>query len=599
MSFFKRTANNFRFLYEAIRILRKVEATRKNPDRTFIHIIREHAKARPDSIAMIFEDREISYREYDRLSDAYAHWARQQGVKKGSVVALLMENRPEFLIAWLGIIKAGGTAALINTNLMQKSLAHCLDVSDAKHLVLGAEMADNYATATEFLKNPIRPWATGGKIQGMDNLDDALASQPDAPFLPDPSQTPSAEDNALYIYTSGTTGNPKAAKISHFRMLLMMNGFSLGTHATHEDRLYLVLPLYHSAGGVVLVGTAFMQGGTLVIRRKFSATAFWDDIHKYKITIFQYIGELCRYLLNAPEHPKEKDHSLRVVFGNGLRPDIWEDFQKRFKIPKILEFYGATEGNLSLINYDGKPGSVGRLPKIFKKLSHIELVRFDVEKEEPVRGEDGHCIPCEPDEVGEAIGKIMTEPEKKMTRFEGYVGEKETKKKILRDVLEKGDEWFRTGDLLKYDRYGYFYFIDRIGDTFRWKGENVATSEVSEVLSVFPGIGEANVYGVPVPGTDGRAGMAALVKKGEIDLPKLGSYLKDALPLYALPLFLRIQPEIEITGTFKHRKGDLVKEGYDPKTITDAIYFFHPEQKAYVPLDEGLYQTILEEKIKI
>jgi fatty-acyl-CoA synthase len=367
-------------------------------------------------------------------------------------------------------------------------------------------------------------------------------------------------------------------------------------NAGPSDRIYNVLPLYHSAGGICAVGVAFTAGGSIVIRRKFSAHEFWDDCFRYRATFFQYIGELCRYLLNAPPSAHERDHSIRAITGNGLRPEIWPVFQKRFAIPRIIEFYGATEGNVSMLNYDGRIGAVGRVPHYMRKIMTTRIVRFDIEREIPVRGADGLCVECGPGEVGEAIGKITNEPGK---TFDGYTKSTDTEKKILRDVFEKGDAWFRTGDLMRADEHGYFYFVDRIGDTFRWKGENVATSEVSEALGVVTGIKEANVYGVAVPGMDGRAGMAAIVAGPEFDPSTLAAKLANNLPTYARPVFLRLMPEIETTGTFKQRKVDLVQEGFDLTKIAEPVYWLDSSSSRYERLDSARYADIVSDRMKL
>jgi fatty-acyl-CoA synthase len=360
--------------------------------------------------------------------------------------------------------------------------------------------------------------------------------------------------------------------------------------------MYDTLPLYHSTGGVCAVGVALTTGGSLIIRRKFSVQEFWADCHKYRPTFFQYIGELCRYLLNAPPGEHERDHAIRAITGNGLRPEIWKAFQTRFAIPKIIEFYGATEGNVSMLNYDGKLGAVGRVPGYMRSIIKVRIVRFDIETEMPVRGPDGCCIECADDETGEAIGRIADEAGR---GFEGYTQKTDTRKKILEDAFEKGDRWFRTGDLMRRDRHGYFYFVDRIGDTFRWKGENVATSEVAEALGVVPGIAEANVYGVAVPGQDGRAGMAALVVAPDFDPATLPAALAGNLPAYARPVFLRLKPEMEITGTFKQRKVELVKEGFDPAAIADPLYWHNPASGRYEHLDAAAYRDIVSGSAKL
>jgi fatty-acyl-CoA synthase len=563
---------------------------------TITDIVERFGRDTPDAVAIYFENRTVSYRELNEQANRYARWLQSIGIGHGDVVALLMENRPEYLFAWLGIVRLGAIAALINTNLRGAALAHSISIANAKHLVLGSELAESLADARPLIETPPHVWATGGNAANADDLDAALAAQSPAPLDPAVRAGLTCKDKALYIFTSGTTGLPKAANITHLRMLFMMYGFAGGLNAKASDRMYNVLPLYHSAGGICAVGVAFTAGGSIIIRRKLSVNEFWDDCFRYKATFFQYIGELCRYLLNAPPAAHERDHSIRAITGNGLRPEIWPIFQKRFAIPKIIEFYGATEGNVSMLNYDGKVGAVGRVPSYVRGVVTTRIVRFDIDREMPVRGADGLCIECAPGEVGEAIGKIVNEPGK---TFDGYTKASDTEKKILHDVFEKGDAWFRTGDLMRTDAHGYFYFVDRIGDTFRWKGENVATSEVAEALGVVPGIKEANVYGVAVPGMDGRAGMAAIVAGPEFDAPSLAAKLANNLPAYARPVFLRLTPEMEITGTFKQRKIELVREGFDPAKIPDPIYWLDHATQAYERLDAARYAQIVSGHVKL
>jgi fatty-acyl-CoA synthase len=301
------------------------------------------------------------------------------------------------------------------------------------------------------------------------------------------------EDRALYIYTSGTTGLPKAANVSHARVLQWSCWFAGMMGARPTDRMYNCLPMYHSIGGVLVPGALLVSGGTVVIREKFSASQFWSDIIRWDCTMFQYIGELCRYLLNATPSSDETNHRIRIACGNGLASEVWSGFKERFQISQILEFYAATEGGVSLFNVQGKRGAIGHIPSYLAHRFSPALVRFDVEKNEPDRDDQGFCIRCAPNEIGEAIGKILYDPSNVSSRFEGYTDKKASDEKILRNVFEYGDSWVRTGDLMRKDQMGYFYFVDRIGDTFRWKGENVATSEVSEVISSFPGVKHVNV----------------------------------------------------------------------------------------------------------
>jgi fatty-acyl-CoA synthase len=433
-----------------------------------------------------------------------------------------------------------------------------------------------------------------GPIADLADLDAALVKQSSAAVDPALRRGLRAGDGLFLIYTSGTTGLPKAARISHTKAIVTGGGSMHAQGLTSSDRTYCCLPLYHSAGGMMAAGAALLSGGTLVISRKFSAKRFWSDCAQHDVTSFQYIGELCRYLLNSPPHPDERRHRIRCVIGNGLRPEIWTAFQKRFAIPRIIEFYGATEGNMALINLPGRVGAVGQLPHFLRKLIGIELVRFDVEAEEIVRGADGFCERADFGEPGEAIIKIS-----KTSRFEGYTNPEATEKKILRNAFAKGDAYFRTGDLLRLDSEGFFYFVDRIGDTFRWKGENVATSEVTQVLAVQPGVEEVNVYGVSVPGSEGRAGMAAIVTGEGFDLEALGRHVVAELAPYARPLFLRILPQMEITGTFKHRKVDLVREGFDPSRLPDPLYFLDPKEDVYVRLDAATFEGIASGEIRV
>jgi len=599
MGFIDQTIKDVIYLRAALRTLKRLGEVRSNTHHTFADTIEGFARTQPNQIAIYFEEQSWTYTQYNALANQYARWAQAQGVMKGDVVALLMENRPEYLAAWLGIIKLGATAALINTNLVKAPLAHSLNISDADHLVLGAELAAAYATAAPSLERPMSVWATGGTVAGTNALDAALAQHSGENLPPEVRKDLVTSDNALYIYTSGTTGNPKAARIPHVRLLGIMATFSAAANAKSSDRMYIPLPLYHSSGGVCAVGSTLTVGGSVILRRKFSAHEFWDDVCRYEATMFQYIGELCRYMLNTPVHPLERKHHLRLAVGNGLRPEVWPVFQKRFKIPRVLEFYGATEGNIALMNFDGTQGAVGRIPSWAKKRFNVELIRFDVETQMPMRGPDGLCIRCDLNEAGEAIGKITDDPRQPTGRFDGYAKKEETEKKILRDVFEKGDAWFRSGDLLKQDKHGYFYFVDRIGDTFRWKGENVSTAEVSEAVSIFPGVKEANVYGVKVPGADGRAGMVAVVADKSFSVDDFRSHLERELPDYARPLFLRLQPEMEVTGTFKQRKVELVAEGFDPGKVADPIYFNSGIEKRFVRLDQPRYEEILSGNIRL
>ncbi len=576
------------------RVARWVGRTGPETPTSFADRIEAQVRKRPERPALIQGDRILRYDELDRAANRFARWAHDRGVRRGDVVALLLGNRPETPIAWYGLAKIGAVSALLNHHLRGQALAHCIAISEAKRLVVHAEQAEAWESVLPLLPKGIPARAIGGTLPDAESIDadvDACAAEALPKALREDVR---AGDPFLYIYTSGTTGLPKAARISHRRALMMSAGAVVGLDLGPEDRNYIALPLYHSAGGVMALGGALLAGATAVIAPRFSARSFWSDCVRHRVTTFQYIGELCRYLLHSPPHEDERHHRVRACLGNGLRPEIWEPFQQRFGIPRIVEFYGATEGNVALMNYEGKVGAVGRIPPFLRRILGIELVRYDVEKGEPVRDARGFCIRCAPGEAGEAIGRIT-----RLNRFEGYTHREATEKKILRHAFKEGDAYFRTGDLLRMDEEGWFTFVDRVGDTFRWKGENVATSEVTEVLDVAPGVREATVYGVEVPGHEGRAGMAALVVDEGFDPESLFGHLERNLPAYSRPLFLRLRKELLTTATFKHRKVELVKEGFDPARVSDPLLFRDDARKRYVPLTAELHQRILAGEVRL
>ena len=552
----------------------------------------------PDRPMAILDDGEISYREFEAYANRIAHWALDQGLAPGDTVALFMTNRWEYIATWFGLSKVGVVTSLINNQLTGASLAHCLTIGDTQHAIVEAELADAYGAARACGIGEISAWSVDGAIEGAQELAPALDAvsdrRPDLSVRAD--VTPEAP--VLKMFTSGTTGLPKAALMTHVRALYYLNIFAIIAKASPEDRMMMVLPLYHATGGLCGVGCALSFGGSLIIRPRFSASAFWPDVKRFKATLFMYVGELCRFLINSPEVAEEKDHTLRCAIGNGMRRDVWEAFQTRFALPDIVEFYGSTEGNVGLVNAYNQPGAVGRVPNYLKHRFNIDLVKFDLDAEMPLRDTNGRCIPCEPGEVGEAIGRI--DPEDARFRFDGYGSKEDTEKKVLRDVYAEGDAWFRTGDLMSRDKLGYYYFVDRVGDTFRWKSENVATGEVAEAL-VFEGVEQANVYGVEVKGHSGRAGMAALVTDvaRPLDLEALHAHVHTALPAYARPLFLRLQPQTDTTGTFKFRKVDLVKEGFDPGKVSDPILLDHPGEGRYVPLTPELYDAVQSGSLRV
>ncbi len=574
--------------------MRALEATARaaaDPTRTLPSVINELAGRFGEKDALLSDRETMSFAALARRMNQYSRWACAEGVTPGDTICLLMPNRPEYLAIWLGITQVGGVVALLNTNLAGAALAHCIAVVKARRVIVAGELAAAFASAAPFLTEAPEAWAHGEGDFAAPRIDAAVEAFDGAGLSAAESRDIRHADPALCIYTSGTTGLPKAANVSHHRIVMWSHWFAGLADVTPDDRMYDCLPLYHSVGGVVATGAALVSGASVVVQERFSARQFWDDIARWDCTLFQYIGELCRYLTAAPPHPAERAHRLRLACGNGMSADVWRAFETRFAIPRILEFYAATEGNFSLYNVEGKIGAIGKVPSFLAARNPIALVKFDFDGERPLRGADGFCIRCETGEAGEAIGRIATDGRDLSARFEGYTNGADTEKKILRDVFAQGDAYMRSGDLMRIDAEGFYYFVDRIGDTFRWKGENVATLEVASALSACPGVAEAAVYGVSVAGAEGRAGMALLALDGELDLKALAEGLR-VLPDYARPVFLRVRRELEVTATFKHKKHDLAKEGFDPGRIADPLYVFDRAQGGYVTLDRERFDAI-------
>jgi len=560
------------------------QATR-DPARTLGRAVGEWAAAYGDAPAVLSNVERFSFRALAERANCYSRWALAAGLAKGDVVALMMGARPEYFALWLGLTQVGVVVALLNVNLSGAALAHCVRVSGARTAIVETPFA---ATSDEaFADLPLEVWRHGGEDQAQ-RVDAELSTFGGAPLDESERRATTLADRALLIFTSGTTGLPKAAAVSHHRVVAWSHWFAGLADMRADDRMYDCLPLYHSVGGVAALPAALVNGGSVVIAEKFSASRFWSDVARWDCTIFQYIGELCRYLVAAPPSPHERRHRLRLACGNGLSADVWRAFAERFGLAQILEFYASTEGNLTLYNVEGRVGAVGRQPPFLAARDAVALARFDYEKEAPQRGPDGFCVRCGVDEVGEALGRIGLEAGQ---RFEGYTALAETEQKILRGVFAPGDAWMRTGDLMRRDREGFYYFIDRVGDTFRWKGENVATSEVAAALSTAPGVKEAVVFGVAVPNADGKAGMAALTIDGAPDLAGIAR-AASALPRYARPLFLRLAPTLAATATFKPVKRALAAEGFDPAKIGDPLYVYDSEREAYFALDAERYAAI-------
>ncbi len=550
-----------------------------------------------DNLAFIEDDKRLTYDDMEIYANRVAAWAMAEGCTAGDTVAVFVRNRAEYVAIWFGLSKAGIIPALLNFQLAGAALAHCLNISDAKLLIMDHEMTEQWLAAQPEVKTKLKIFAAFGEADGYPSFDHAISNHvPNRPSK-DLRKGITAGEQGMKMFTSGTTGMPKAAKVTHVRAQNYLRGFAAGAKSGPKDRVMMVLPLYHATGGLCGVGVALTNGGAVIVRPKFSASKFWDDAVEFKATVFMYVGELCRFLLSSPSHPKERAHNIRWMVGNGLRPEVWPGFVARFNIPHVIEFYGATEGNVSLISIDGPVGAVGRVPNYVKSKFNCDIIKYDVETNANLRGADGYCIRTDDNETGELIGEIRNEDPR--FRFEGYETKEATQKKILRHVFKKDDAWFRTGDLLKRDNLGYYYFMDRVGDTYRWKAENVATGEVAAALSKFAGITQANVYGVEVPGYDGRAGMGAIVAEEPPDMKALKAHLETSLPHYARPVFLRLSSESETTSTFKFKKTNLVKAGFNPDNISDPVYFANPATGAYEQVTEDIYEKICSGEVRL
>ena len=579
---------------KAIERTARIEA---NPGALFADLLEDWAVRQPDRPALMSDRETFSYRDLNARINRYARWALSAGIGKGETVCLFLPGQPDYLAAWLGLTKVGAVAALINTKLVGSSLTHCIDVAEPRHIVVGRDLAAAFEEVRPRLKHAPKVWWHGGEA-GEASINTALDGLDASSLTSRERRDVTIDDRALLIYTSGTTGLPKAASISHRRILNWGGWFAGLTDASPEDRLFDCLPLFHSVGGVVAPCSMLVAGASVVLSEKFSSGAFWRDVVRWDCTLFQYIGELCRYLLKAPPSEFERQHRLRLACGNGLRGDVWEDFQARFSIPQILEFYAATEGNFSLYNVEGKPGAIGRVPPLLAHRFPAAIVRVDAETSAPLRNADGLCTACASGEAGEAVGRIGS-ADGSGGRFEGYTSAAETEKKILRDVFAKGDAWFRTGDLMKIDDGGFFHFVDRLGDTFRWKGENVATSEVNEAILDCPGVIDAATYGVAIPGADGRAGMAAIVTDASFDFAEFSDHLSRRLPAYACPVFVRLSTALDSTETFKQKKQDLVRAGFDPRNVADPLFFRDPRSGSFLPLDADVYARLSAGAIRL
>ena len=564
-----------------------------NPDKpgSIGLLLQKQAEKHPDRPALLFDDRRWSYAEFNAWANRIAAVLKDQGVRPGDAVAILMENRPETLACVAGVVKLGAVAGMLNHQQRGEVLAHSLKLTDASVVIFGEECAE---AVDSMGINPgsdgDRAWIWDGEGRKPGHcLDLRQACSTAGTANPRETESVLQKQAAFYIFTSGTTGLPKASRMTHYRWLRGSAGLGqMALRLKGEDVFYCCLPLYHNNALTVSWGSVLSTGCTLALGRKFSASRFWDEIRRYDATAFCYIGELLRYLLQRPESASDREHRVRLIVGNGLRPELWDAFEQRFGIHQISEFYGASESNAAFVNGFGLAKTAGFCPLPFA------IVEFDAESETPVRDDLGFMRKV----ATGGVGLLITEVASK-TPFDGYTDRKASEAKLLRDVFKPGDCWVNSGDLVRDQGWRHIQFIDRVGDTFRWKGENVATTEVEAVLGSFPGVIEAVVYGVQVPNSDGRAGMAALTLEGDFDGVALAQHLCGRLPAYAVPLFLRLRPQQETTSTFKFRKVDLKREGFDPGKVREPLYLLADRGLGYQPLDGRLHARVMAGELRL
>ncbi|XP_026871921.2 long-chain fatty acid transport protein 6 [Electrophorus electricus] len=566
---------------------------------TYLDCFVHQARKTPEKPFIVFENQVFTYKDVEIRSNKFANvFKTEAGLKHGDIVALLMSNEPDFVCVWLGLCQLGCEVAFLNFNTKSRSLLHCFQTCGANCLVVGSDLIkclDDILPA--LLDSAIDVWVTAESASYknvhtlLDKAELASGEKPQVDIPP-----PNLCSTFLLIFTSGTTGLPKAARISHIKAVMSMAFLRL-CGANENDKIYMALPLYHMAASLLGIGGCIDLGATCVLKKKFSASQFWKDCIKHDVTVLQYIGELCRYLVHQPKTGEEKAHRVRIAAGSGLRADVWKEFSRRFGKIQIREAYGLTEASIGFVNYTTEIGPIGRASYFNKVSLPFELLKCHPETCEPVRTNTGRCVVVNKGETGLLVAPLsFTNP------FLGYVGNKAmTEKKLLRDVFKDGDVYFNTGDLMLQDHRDFVYFKDRTGDTFRWKGENVATTEVSEILGCLDFLQEVNVYGVTVPGYEGRAGMAALVlKEGcELDGESLYNHLLQNLPAYSWPWFLRLQTSLDVTETFKQQKKELVEDGFCPRTIQEPLYFLDSYKKTYVPLTQHVYDDIVSGQIRL
>jgi citronellyl-CoA synthetase len=554
----------------------------------------------PQGNALLFEDQKYTYSELNDWANQIARFYLNKGAKKGDVIAVIIENRSELVATIVGLAKIGVVSALVNTSQNGKVLTHSINLVKPIAVIVGEECRaalDEIRDQLEVSKDRLYWFAdqntrqnSGKQPEGYHNLADEILTLSKSNLSETYKVT--GADGLFYIYTSGTTGLPKAVIFTNSRWMLAYGTYGHVLNLKKDDVMYVTLPLYHATGMVVCWCGVIAGSSTLAIRRKFSTSSFWKDVKHYNASAIGYVGELCRYLIDAPESNQDRNHRVTKMIGNGMRPNIWDKFKQRFGIEEVLELYASSEGNVGFSNIFNFDNTVGFSPIPYA------IIQYDKEKETPIRDNKGHCIKVKKGETGLLIGKITNR-----SPFDGYTDPEKNKSSIMHDVFTKGDSYFITGDLVRDIGCRHAQFVDRLGDTFRWKGENVSTTEVENICSEYSKIIEAVVYGVEIPNTNGRAGMAAITladgaELNSQDLGEMAQSFKQNLPSYAIPVFLRVQKTLETTGTFKYQKSKLKEEAYFPDKTSDRILVLLPNTDSYCDLDDEILKNIEQYKYR-
>lgn len=584
----------WRIPYVAYHGIKGIKSISTNRNISWGSYLEDIARRYPDNMAVKSPDGMLTYRELNEKANQFAHFLLSKKIAKGDTVAVCLENRPELLVLYCGCAKIGAVCSLINTNQRGDSLVHSFNLNKGKVVVVGEECYSFFKEVkdgidlqgSEFylLRDPAI-----NKLKESEDITDQLASLPKT-NVPETGKI-TLKDTMAYVYTSGTTGGlPKAAVITNKRAISASFWFGrLVTSVKPHHTIYIPLPFFHTNAITVGWPPALVSGAAVALRRKFSASGFLEDVKKFQATHFIYVGEVCRYLMAQPEKAGENKTTLKYIIGNGLRPDIWMAFKKRFGIKKIFEFYGAAEGVgvfTNLMNFDYTVGT---------SVTPFALVRYDIENDCVARDGNGFCTKVKKGESGLLVMEISEK-----TPFPGYTDKKKTEEKIIRDAFRKGDLWFNTGDMLRNMGFRHAQFVDRLGDTFRWKGENVATMEVEKAVDSFPGVSSSAAYGVIMPKGDGRAGMAAVIREEgkDIDFKALTAHLRSVLPKYAVPIFIRFVNDFQWTATHKIKKTNLKNDGYNLETVKGDIFVLLPGSENYVPMNESMYRDIMAGKYK-